>query len=143
MQAACCAVLTLMTVTSMARGARLFDHGVTDDPAVIAAVLASVPMTDPAMGYANLGERLDRLAITVTQIDAGRWSDDDLKADRTLRRTDVEYRFRTSEPGSVVRAICPIGSSFGLILRGVRWLPEDRTANWLMNGVAHCRAPAP
>lgn len=123
------------------KGPAPFTEGVTSDAQQIQAVLASIPVTDRSMGYANLGERLSNLGMKVERIDAGRFSADELKAGRGLKRGDVDFRFYGTGPSDVVRAICPISGVFSFVKRGKQWLPEDRSANWLMNGMAHCRAP--
>lgn len=126
-----------------AAASRIWADGTTEDAQQIAAVLASIPMTDRDMGYANLGERLQQLGMRVESIDAGRFSPDELRIDPSLRASDVDYRFSTTAPTEVVSRLCPILRTFRLIRRGQRWMVQDRTGNFLVNGYGHCRAPRP
>lgn len=116
--------------------------GTYTDTKVIDKVLASIPFTDKSMTYANLGERLPNLGLRVESINVGKFTVDDIRAESgRLRRGDIDYVFRTNEPNSAVKAICQIGSSFNLIRRGKQWIAQDRTANFLVNGMAHCAVP--
>jgi hypothetical protein len=124
-----------------AKGA-IWSDGLTSDPKHIGTLLAAVPITDRDMTYANLGERLKLLGIRVTRVDAGPVSPDDVKLDSSLRRGDVDYRLYTTEPTSMVNQLCPLMPAFNLVRRGQQWIARDRTSNFLMNGYAHCRAPA-
>lgn len=139
------AVALAMTVAASASAGtgRIWSDGTTSDPQQIDAVLATIPMTDRDMGYANLGERLKQLGMRVESINAGAFSADDLRRDRTLRKGDVSYFFSTTPPNNVVAKRCPISARFHLVRRGAKWLPQDRTGNFLINGWAHCRPPQP
>jgi len=119
----------------------IWSDGLTSDATQIDKLLASVPMTDRNMSYANLGERLKMLGIRVNRVDAGRMSADDVKLDPTLRRGDIDYRLYTTEPTSIVNQLCPLTSAFSLVRRGSQWIPRDRTSNFLVNGHGHCTAP--
>lgn len=133
--------VALATSASAAIG-RIWADGTTDDPQQIAAVLSTIPMADRDMGYANLGERLQQLGMRVVRVNAGAFSAHDLQQDRSLRRGDVSYFFSTTPPNEVVAKRCPILARFHLVRRGAKWLPQDRTGNFLINGWAHCKAPS-
>ncbi len=121
--------------------APIWSNGVTSDARQIEMLLAGVPLKATDMPYANLGERLTKLGIRVTRIDAGPVSSDDVKLDPGLRRGDVDYRIYTTEPTSIVNQLCPLTVSFNLVRRGKLWVARDRTANFLLNGYGHCRPP--
>lgn len=108
--------------------------------AEIDRVLASIPSQDRSMPYKTLGERLPNLGLVVKLITYGQVEPDEVKQSGGLyKRGDVLYRFSTNEPNPAIRSICPISSVFSLVKRGSKWLPDDRTANFLVS--ARCVAP--
>lgn len=110
------------------------------DPAEIQKILRTVPFADRFM-YANLAERLPNLGLKVDRVDIGTLTADDVSLSRGLyKRGDVQYVFSMNEPNEVVKALCPIWSRFTLIKRGGKWLPDDRTSNFLISGYK-CKAP--
>ena len=116
--------------------------GTYTDAKTIDKVLASIPFTDKSMTYANLGDRLPNLGLRVESINVGKFTADDIRAEPVrLHRGDIDYAFTTTEPNNVVKALCPIWSSFHLVRRGKKWIPQDRTSNFLVNGYGHCVAP--
>jgi hypothetical protein len=115
--------------------------GTTDDPRRIAEVLATIPMTDKEMGYANLAERLKNLGMKVTMIQAAAFTDNDVRADKRLRRGDVSYLFAVTLPIEAVMQVCPVAPVFILLRRGTQWKALTRTGNFLMNGWGHCTVP--
>jgi hypothetical protein len=119
----------------------IWSNGVTSDSRQIEMLLAGVPLKGTDMPYANLGERLTKLGIRVTRIDAGLVSSDDVKLDPGLRLGDVDYRIYATEPTSIVNQLCPLTNAFNVVRRGKIWIPRDRTSNFLMNGYGHCRPP--
>lgn len=110
------------------------DKVVTNGEA-IDRILLSIPSNDKAMPYKTLAERLPNLGLTVTRILYGTLGRDEVEASQGLyRKGDVLYDFSMSEPNDVVKRLCPIWRSFSLVKRGNGWLPNDRTANFLLNG---------
>lgn len=110
------------------------------DPGEIQKLLRSVPFADKTM-YPSLAERLPNLGPRVDRVDVGTLTADDVSLSHGLyRRGDVQYVFSTNEPNEVVKKLCPIWSRFTLIRRGGKWLPDDRTSNFLVSGYK-CAAP--
>lgn len=110
------------------------------DPGEIQKILRTVPFADKTM-YPSLAERLPNLGLQVQRVDVGALSADDVALSHGLyRRGDVQYVFSTNEPNGVVKKLCPIWSRFTLIRRGGKWLPDDRTSNFLVTGYK-CAAP--
>lgn len=111
-----------------------------NDPSEIQKILRAVPFADKSM-YPNLAARLPNLGLRVERVDVGALTADDVFLSHGLyRRGDVQYVFSTNEPNEVVKKLCPIWSRFTLIRRGGKWLPDDRTSNFLVTGYK-CAAP--
>lgn len=103
----------------------------------ISVILKAVPA--PAGGQ-NLDERLTGLNIRARQITYGPVTLDDVcTSDGIFKMGDVYYQFITTGPGEAVTRQCPIAELFSLVKRGRHWLPQDRTGNYLINGI--CKAP--
>jgi len=116
------------------------DQVVTSKEA-IDRILHLIPSKDKMMPYKTLADRLPNLGLTVTQILYGTLERDEVASSQGLYRIgDVLYDFSTNEPNDVVKRICPILSGFSLVKRGNRWIPNDRTSNFLLNGYI-CAAP--
>ena len=132
-----CAVLA--SVIAAAGVATAADRTIKD-PGEIQKILGTVPFSDKTM-YPSLAERLPNLGLRVDRVDVGTLTADDVSLSQGLyRRGDVQYVFSTNEPNEVVRKLCPILSRFTLIRRGGKWLPDDRTSNFLTSGYK-CAAP--
>ena len=109
--------------------------------AEIDRILNSIPSNDRSMPYKTLAERLPNLGLVVNDISFGKLQADEIRISQGLYWPgDVLYQFSTNEPNDAVKRICPIWRSFSLLRRGNRWLPQDRTSNFLLNGYA-CNAP--
>lgn len=116
--------------------------GVYRDTKTISEVLASIPMRDKSMGYKSLAERLPNLALRVERIEVAPFTSEDIKSSAgALVKGDLDYRFNVSEPNDAVKALCPLSTRFSLLKRGKEWIPQDRTANFLVNGIDHCASP--
>lgn len=103
----------------------------------IEAILKAIQA--PAGGQ-NLDERLASLNIRARQVTYGPVTLDDVcTSDGIFKMGDVYYQFITTGPGEAVTRQCPIAELFSLVKRGRRWLPQDRTGNYLINGI--CKAP--
>lgn len=110
------------------------------DPGEIQKILRTVPFADKTM-YPSVAERLPNLGLRVERVDVATLTADDVSLSHGLyRRGDVQYVFSTNEPNEVVKKLCPISSRFTLIRRGGKWLPDDRTSNFLVTGYK-CAAP--
>lgn len=106
----------------------------------IQKILRTVPFADKTM-YPSVAERLPNLGLRVERVDVATLTADDVSLSHGLyRRGDVQYVFSTNEPNEVVKKLCPISSRFTLIRRGGKWLPDDRTSNFLVTGYK-CAAP--
>ncbi|MEJ8675347.1 hypothetical protein [Chromobacterium amazonense] len=103
----------------------------------IEVILNAIPT--PA-GDQNLGERLAGLDIRARQITYGPVTLDEVcTSNGILKMGDVYYQFITTEAGEAISRQCPIAAMFSLVKRGRHWLPQDRTGNYLINGI--CKAP--
>lgn len=132
----------LFSVEAQAQGQFNFRAGRLEDPVSIGNALAAMPFNDKAMGYKNLGERFERIGLRVKRVDIDRLTATDEKDDPlNFKRGDVYIRFLTDSAPTPVQAICPLATIFHFVKRGSRWIPQDRTANWLLNGHGHCKAP--
>ena len=111
------------------------------DRSKISEILESIPNKDKTMTYKNLADRLPNLGLSVSYIIVGKLQNDEIKiSEGRYKSGDVLYMFSTNEPNDIVKSICPISNSFSFIKRGKAWLPEDRTANFLMTSYK-CAAP--
>ena len=114
--------------------------GFVVDTPTIDKILKSIPNNDKSTPYKNLGERLPKLGLTVKYIQIGKLQNDEIKSSKGIyNHGDVMYDFTTNEPNGVVESICPISTMFSFIKRGNAWLPNDRTANFLLS--YKCEAP--
>lgn len=104
------------------------------DPGEIEKSLETVPFADKSM-YPNLAQRLSNLGLKIERIDVGALTSEDVALSQgRYKRGDVDYRFYMNEPNDAVKALCPIWNTFTLTRRGSKWIPEDRTSNFLMSG---------
>jgi hypothetical protein len=132
-----CGVLVLL---GTAAGPAAAGDRTIRDAAEIQKILRTVPFADRTM-YPTLAERLPNLGLHVERVDVGALTPDDVSLSQgTYKRGDVEYVFYTNQPNEAVRKLCPITSRFALIRRGVKWVPDDRTSNFLTTGY-RCAAP--
>lgn len=132
-----CGVLAALIATA---GVATAADRTIKDPGEIQKILRTVPFADKTM-YPSLAERLPNLGLQVERVEVGALTADDVAQSHGLyRRGDVQYVFSTNEPNDVVKKICPIWSRFTLIRRGGKWLPDDRTSNFLVSGFK-CAAP--
>jgi hypothetical protein len=51
----------------------------------------------------------------------------------------VEYLFYTNEPNEAVKKLRPIQSRFTLVMRGGKWLADDRASNFEIIGSKRAR----
>lgn len=130
----------LAVAAALAHGAEL--NGIYTDEKTINQVLQSIPMIDKSMSYQTLADRLPNLRLKVISIDVGPYTAEEAKIDpEHIKRGDIDYQFTITEPNEVVRSICPLNTRFSLTKRGSKWLPQDRTSNFLLNGYNTCRPP--
>jgi hypothetical protein len=108
----------------------------------IESILQSIPSKDKSMPYKNIAERLPNLGLSVHRVTIDVLKNENIDTSNGMyRKGDIVYDFSTNEPNDVVKAICPILSQFSFIKRGKSWLPEYRTANFIMNGYETCKPP--
>lgn len=132
-------VVVLASLIATAGVAAAADRTI-QDPGEIQKILRTVPFADKTM-YPSVAERLPNLGLRVERVDVATLTADDVSLSHGLyRRGDVQYVFSTNEPNEVVKKLCPISSRFTLIRRGGKWLPDDRTSNFLVTGYK-CAAP--
>lgn len=109
-------------------------------PAAIEQLLRSVPTVEPSLPARTLAERLPDLGLKVEKVVYGPFQPAEIQISRgDLMKGDVSYEFRMNEVPAQVRARCPLLSTVWFIKRGSRWLPSDRSANYLVSG--RCVAP--
>ncbi len=139
---AVCVLPVPVVAASLSIGGEL--AGTYVDAETINTVLSSIPVADRSMGYKSLAERLPQLGVKVISINVGPFTNDDVRLDpQHLKPGDVDYKF-TMAPApapAAVSAICPLSGTFGLTKRGSKWLPQDRTSNFLINGYSKCAPP--
>lgn len=103
-------------------------------------ILSQIPVTDNAMNYRNIGERLANIGMTVNSImiyKISKKSDIESNEDKL---GDVVFQIYTSNPSSVITTnYCDILGSPTYLKRGGRYIPQDRTAVWLMT--SKCKLP--
>ena len=100
--------------------------------AEIQKIIARIPVTDKAFGYKNIGERMQKIGVTVSSVRVEQVSAEDAEPPM-YRVGDQVVSIFTSEPSEAVKAICPIMGSPVFIKRGTRYIPSGRTAYWLMH----------
>ncbi|QOD81642.1 hypothetical protein [Chromobacterium haemolyticum] len=99
------------------------------DAKQITAILKTI-----AVSGQSLDERLAGLGIKVEQARFGKVTMEEVcSSNGRLKVGDVYYQFTTSAPGDSVTRQCPISSLFSLVKRGGKWLPHERTGNFLLN----------
>lgn len=110
------------------------------DKAEINKFLSQIPVTDKDMNYRNIGERLDNIGMTVTGIVIYKITKkSDIESDED-RLGDVIFNIYTSTPSSVLTTYyCDMRGSPTYLKRSGRYIPQDRTAVWLMT--SKCKLP--
>ncbi|MGZ5056411.1 MAG: hypothetical protein ACXWAT_15920 [Methylobacter sp.] len=118
------------------------DDTLINDQVKISNILKLIPSTDKDMSYKNIGDRLPKLGLSVKSISIGKLQADEInESGGLLKKGDALYSFFTNEPNEIVSTICPIQSLFVFLKRGNKWLPWDRTSNFIMHGYGYCKAP--
>lgn len=90
------------------------------DPLKIKKILSQIPL-DKSFKYGSLADRITNVGLTVDSIRS-----------EPLTKNDIQISIDTNAPNSAVRAICPIAGSPVYIKRGNKYIPQNRTAYWLM-----------
>jgi hypothetical protein len=110
------------------------------DKAEVDRILAQIPVTDKAMNYRNIGERLANIGMVANSIIVWKFAK---KADLETpedRIGDVVYQISTTPPSSVLtKNYCDMLGSPSYLKRGGKFYPQDRTAVWLMT--SKCQLP--
>ncbi len=103
-------------------------------------ILSQIPVTDKDMNYRNIGERLANVGMTVNNIMIYRITKkSDIESDED-RLGDVIFQIYTSNPSSVLTTnYCDMLGSPTYLKRNGRYIPQDRTAVWLMT--SECKLP--
>ena len=103
-------------------------------------ILQQIPVTDKEMNYRNIAERLDNIGMTVSSImvyKITKKSDIESKEDKL---GDVNFQIFTSNPSLVLTThYCNMLGLPTYLKRGGRYIPQDRTAVWLMT--SKCALP--
>lgn len=103
-------------------------------------ILSTIPVTDKDMNYQNLGERLSNIGMTVSDILVYKIKvKSDIESNEE-RIGDVFIQIHTSNPSEVLtQHYCNMLGSPTYLKRGGRFIPQDRTAVWLMT--SKCELP--
>ena len=131
-------LLLLLFFTSL--NAYATDPIIISDAVGINKVLSKIPVTDKEMNYNNIGERLTNIGMSVSSVIVYKvLKKIDLES-KTDRIGDVFYRITTSNPSEVLnKYYCDMMRSPTYLKRGGRYIPQDRTAVWLMT--SKCELP--
>ena len=131
-------LLLLLFFTSL--NAYATDPIIISDAVGINKVLSKIPETDKEMNYNNIGERLTNIGMSVSSVIVYKvLKKIDLES-KTDRIGDVFYRITTSNPSEVLnKYYCDMMRSPTYLKRGGRYIPQDRTAVWLMT--SKCELP--
>lgn len=110
------------------------------DKAEVDRILSQIPVTDRAMNYRSVGERLANIGMVANSVIVSKIikkSDIETPEDRI---GDVIYQISTSTPSSVLtKNYCNMLGSPSYLKRGGKFIPQDRTAVWLMT--SKCELP--
>ena len=131
-------LLLLLFFTSL--NAYATDPIIISDAIGINKILSKIPVTDKEMNYNNIGERLANIGMSVSSVIVYKvLKKSDLES-KTDRIGDVFYRITTSNPSEVLtKYYCDMMGSPTYLKRGGRYIPQDRTAVWLMT--SKCELP--
>lgn len=104
-------------------------------------IIARIPVADKAFGYKNIGERMQKIGMTVSSVRVDQVGKEDAEPPM-YRVGDQIISIFTIEPSEAVKTICPIMGSPVFVKRGAAYIPSGRTAYWLMhnkceNGESH------
>lgn len=96
-------------------------------------ILSQIPVTDKEMNYKNIGERLANVGMEVRSIMVYKIAHkNDIETDHD-RIGDVIYQINTSNPSTILtQNYCDMLGSPSYVKRGNRFIPQTRTAIWLM-----------
>ncbi|WP_394753153.1 hypothetical protein [Crenothrix sp.] len=96
-------------------------------------ILSQIPVTDKNMNYRNIGERLANIGMTVDNIMIYKITKkSDIESDED-RLGDVIFQVYTSNPSSILTTqYCDMLGSPTYLKRNGKYIPQDRTAVWLM-----------
>ena len=108
------------------------DAKTVKSPLEIQKIIARIPVTDKDFGYKNIGERMQKIGMTISFVLVDHVGKDNAEPP-TYRVGDQVISIFTSEPSEVVKAICPILGSPVFIKRGGAYIPSGRSAYWLMH----------
>lgn len=100
-------------------------------PAEIEKIVAAIPVTDKDFGYKNIGERMEKIGLKIESVKVDRVGKDDAEPP-IYKDGDQIIMISTSQPNEAVRAICPIAERAEYVKRGKKYIPNNRTAYWLM-----------
>lgn len=131
-------LLLLLFFTSL--NAYATDPIIITDAAGINKILSKIPVTDKEMNYNNIGERLTNIGMSVSSIIVYKVLQKSDLESKTDRVGDIFYRITTSNPSEVLtKYYCDMMGSPTYLKRGGRYIPQDRTAVWLMTN--KCELP--
>ncbi len=103
-------------------------------------ILSQIPVTDKDMNYRNIGERLENIGMTINSIIVYKITNKSDLESKEDRIGDEIFQIYTSNPSSVLTTYyCDMLGSPVYLKRAGRYIPQDRTAVWLMT--SKCKLP--
>lgn len=95
-------------------------------------IISHIPVTDKDFGYKNIGDRMQNLGMEIESVRIDYVHKED--AEPPMYKTgDQIIKIGTTEPSAVVKSICAISGSPEYVKRGKKYIPNGRTAYWLMH----------
>lgn len=95
-------------------------------------IILPIPVTDKDFDYKNIGERMQNIGMKIESVRVDHVRKEDAEPP-VYRAGDQIIKIFTNEPNAVVKSICPIAGNPEYIKRGVRYIPNNLTAYWLMH----------
>ncbi|WP_375592131.1 hypothetical protein [Chitiniphilus eburneus] len=142
-------LICLSAMTALAIPLAAFAADMDPNPALttvrdkleITQVLATIPFQDKSMPYKSLADRLPNLNMEIERITFGKVEPLDIEdSGGLLKKGDVFYDFNIKKINKVVSEnYCQISSRFSVVKRKGKWIPQDRTGNFLISNI--CRVP--
>lgn len=113
---------------------------IISDKMEISHILSSIPVTDKQMNYRSIGARLANLDISVARVLMWKITKKSEIESSEDKIGDVVYQIATSTPSATFTThFCDMVGSPSYRKRGHEYIPQDRTAVWLMT--SRCETP--
>lgn len=122
------AAVTLLAVIHCTAGA---DPKWVESQDEIEKIISGIPVTDKDFGYRHIGERMKNIGMKISSVRVDRVGKEDAEPP-TYIAGDQIIDIRTNRPNDVVKALCPILGNPSYVKRGKKYIPQNRTAYWLM-----------